>query len=54
MICRSPVTRGASTAVIDDIYAHVDVRYIFGNRVAGSGLDRAYQGKREPDHRTSE
>ena len=28
--------------------------YVFGNRVAGSGLDRAYQGKREPDHRTSE
>jgi hypothetical protein len=28
--------------------------YVFGNRVAGSGLDRAYQGKRELDHRTSE
>ena len=28
--------------------------YVFGNRVAESGLDRAYQGKREPDHRTSE
>ena len=28
--------------------------YVFGNRVAGSRLDRAYQGKREPDHRTSE
>ena len=27
---------------------------VFGNRVAESGLDRAYQGKREPDHRTSE
>jgi hypothetical protein len=28
--------------------------YVFGNRVAGSGLNRAYQGKRESDHRTSE
>jgi len=28
--------------------------YVFGNRVAESGLDRAYQGKREADHRTSE
>ena len=28
--------------------------YVFGNRVAGSSLDRVYQGKREPDHRTSE
>jgi len=28
--------------------------YVFGNRVAGSRLDRTYQGKREPDHRTSE
>jgi hypothetical protein len=27
--------------------------YVFGNRVAGSGLDRAYLGKRESDHRTS-
>jgi hypothetical protein len=29
-------------------------RYVFGNRVAGSGLDRAYLGKRESDHKTSE
>ena len=28
--------------------------YVFGNRLAESGLDRAYHGKREPDHRTSE
>jgi DNA invertase Pin-like site-specific DNA recombinase len=28
--------------------------YVFGNRVAGSGLHRAYLGKRESDHRTSE
>ena len=28
--------------------------YVFGNRVTGSGLDRAYLGKRESDHRTSE
>ena len=28
--------------------------YVFGNRVAGGELDRVYQGKREPDHRTSE
>ena len=28
--------------------------YVFGNRVAGSKLNRVYQGKREPDHRTSE
>ena len=28
--------------------------YVFGNRVAGSELDRVYQGKREPNHRTSE
>ena len=27
-------------------------KYVFGNRVAGSRLDRAYEGKREPDHRT--
>jgi glycosyltransferase involved in cell wall biosynthesis len=26
--------------------------YVFGNRVAEDGLDRVYQGKREPDHRT--
>ena len=31
-----------------------DAVYVFGNRVAESGPDRAYQGKREPDHRTSE
>ena len=31
-----------------------DQPYVFGNRVAGSKLDRVYQGKREPDHRTSE
>ena len=29
-------------------------RYVFGNRVAEGGLDRIYQGKREPDHGTSE
>ena len=28
--------------------------YVFGNRVPGSGLDRAYLGKRESDHGTSE
>jgi hypothetical protein len=28
--------------------------YVFGNRVAGSRLDRVYQGKREQDHKTSE
>jgi hypothetical protein len=26
-------------------------QYVFGNRVAEDGLDRVYQGKREPDHR---
>jgi hypothetical protein len=30
------------------------VLYVFGNRVAEGVLDRAYQGKREPHHRTSE
>ena len=29
-------------------------QYVFGNRVAEGGLDRVYQGKREPDHGTSE
>ena len=32
----------------------VNREYVFGNRVAGGELDRVYQGKREPDHRTSE
>jgi putative transposase len=35
-------------------YIHADNGYVFGNRVAEGGLYRAYQGKREPDHRTSE
>lgn len=32
----------------------VNCLYVFGNRVAGSGLYRVYQGERERDHTTSE
>jgi hypothetical protein len=44
----------ASRADHEDQVCQPAVEYVFGNRVAESGLDRAYQGKREPDHRTSE
>jgi hypothetical protein len=44
------VQRGLNVTVVSGD----DESYVFGNRVAGSELDRAYQGRREPDHRTSE
>ena len=40
--------------VVQQMVPRADESYVFGNRVDGSRLDHAYQGKREPDHRTSE
>jgi hypothetical protein len=48
----SQVAAGGDRWLLMAVRGHLG--YVFGNRLAGSELDRVYQRRREPGHRTSE
>ena len=51
MAAEGPTLTALLIALRTRVTADISIKgvYVFGNRVAGSRLDRAYQGKREPD-----